>query len=82
MDFRNVDWLALRNKHSNWNNGHFHSAENHMDSEDFDAEIERLFPAAPRNNKDPANFPGLHSTKGRRFLGRLSPNPFGDSHEL
>jgi hypothetical protein len=44
-DFRNVDWLALRNKHSNWNNGHLHPAENDIDSEDFDAEIERQFPA-------------------------------------
>jgi hypothetical protein len=36
---------ALSNMHSAWRNGHFHSAENHIDSEDFDAEIERLFPA-------------------------------------
>jgi hypothetical protein len=35
----------LRNKHSNWNNGHLHPAENDIDSEDFDAEIERQFPA-------------------------------------
>src|ERR1700716_1937998 len=36
---------ALRNKHSQWKNGHFHSADNHVESEDFDAEIERQFPA-------------------------------------
>jgi hypothetical protein len=43
-DFPSIDWLALRNKHSAWKNGHFHSSENHVDSEDFDAEIERQFP--------------------------------------
>lgn len=41
---------ALRNMHSKWRNGHFHSAENQTDSEDFDAEVERLFPARRRNN--------------------------------
>jgi hypothetical protein len=35
--------------HSAWRNGHFHSAENHVDSEDYDAEIERLFPAVPES---------------------------------
>jgi hypothetical protein len=44
MDFPNIDWLALRNKHSAWKNGQFHSSENHVDSEDFDDEIERQFP--------------------------------------
>lgn len=44
-DFPNLDWLALRNKRSQWKNGHFHPAENDIDSEDYDAEIERLFPA-------------------------------------
>jgi hypothetical protein len=50
-DFPNIDWRALRNKHTDWKNGGFHSAENHVDSEDFDAEIERLFPASqPRRS--------------------------------
>ena len=44
-DFPNTKWLALSTKHSEWKKGHFHSAENHVDSEDFDAEIERRFPA-------------------------------------
>jgi hypothetical protein len=44
-DFPNTEWLALSTKHSEWKKGHFHSAENHVDSEDFDAEIERRFPA-------------------------------------
>jgi hypothetical protein len=43
-DFPNIDWLALRNKHSAWNTGRFDSADNHVDSEDFDAEIDRQFP--------------------------------------
>jgi hypothetical protein len=43
-DFPNIDWLALRNKHSAWKNGHFHPSENHVDSDDFDAEIDRKFP--------------------------------------
>jgi hypothetical protein len=38
------DWLALRNKHSAWKNGHFHPSENHVDWEDYDDEIERQFP--------------------------------------
>jgi len=36
--FRNLDWQTLRNKHSEWKNGHWHSAENSVDSEDFDAD--------------------------------------------
>jgi len=36
---------ALRNMHSAWRNGRFHSQENCTDSEDYDAEIELLFPA-------------------------------------
>jgi hypothetical protein len=44
-DFPNIDWLALRNKHSQWKNGRFHPLDNHVDSEDFDAEIDRQFPA-------------------------------------
>jgi len=43
-DFPNIDWRALRNKHSAWKTGHFHLADNDVDSEDFDAEIERQFP--------------------------------------
>jgi hypothetical protein len=43
-DFSNIDWLALRTKHSQWKKGRFHSSENHTDSQDFDAEIERQFP--------------------------------------
>jgi hypothetical protein len=45
--FRNLDWQTLRNKHSEWKNGHFHPVENDTDSEDFDAEIERQFPTPP-----------------------------------
>ena len=44
-----MSWEALKNMHSAWRNGHFHSAENHVDSEDHDAEIERLFPAVPES---------------------------------
>jgi hypothetical protein len=36
---------GLKNMHSAYRRGHFHSAENHADSEEFDTEIERLFPA-------------------------------------
>jgi hypothetical protein len=43
-DFPNIDWRALRNKHSAWNNGHLHPAENDTDSEDFDAATEQLYP--------------------------------------
>jgi hypothetical protein len=49
-DFPNSDWEALRNKHSAWNNGRSHSAENHVDPEDFEAEIERQFPAPQRRS--------------------------------
>jgi hypothetical protein len=49
-DFPSVNWEALRNKHSQWKNGHFDPADNHVDSEDFDAEIERQFPAFIINN--------------------------------
>jgi hypothetical protein len=44
-DFPNIGWTALRNKHSAWSRGHFHGLENHIHSDDYDAEIERLFPA-------------------------------------
>ena len=46
-DFSSIDSGALGNKHSAWKNGHFHPVENDTDSEDFDAEIERQFPAPP-----------------------------------
>jgi hypothetical protein len=42
--FGNIDWLSLRNKHSSWKTGRFHLADG-VDSDDFDAEIERQFPA-------------------------------------
>lgn len=44
-----MSWEALKNMHSAWRNGHFHSAENHVDSEDHDAEIDRLFPSVPES---------------------------------
>jgi hypothetical protein len=44
-DFGPIDWRALSNKHSAWRNGRCHASENLVDSEDFDAEIERQFPA-------------------------------------
>jgi REP element-mobilizing transposase RayT len=47
--FPNLDWQTLRNKHSAWNNGHFHPVENDTDSEDFEAEIDRLFPSVPES---------------------------------
>jgi hypothetical protein len=40
----NLDWRSLANKHSNWRN-RFHSTDGDVDSEDYDAEIERQFPA-------------------------------------
>jgi hypothetical protein len=43
--FKGIDWLALRNKHSAWKTGRFYSFESVVDSEDFDAELERQFPA-------------------------------------
>jgi hypothetical protein len=47
--FPNLDWQTLRNKHSAWSNGHFHPFENDTDSEDYEAEIDRLFPSAPES---------------------------------
>ena len=47
--FGPITWEALKNMHSKYRNGHFHSAENHADSEDHDAEIDRLFPATPES---------------------------------
>ena len=48
-EFGPISREALSTMHSAWRNGHFHSAENHVDSEDYDAEIERLFPAVPES---------------------------------
>jgi hypothetical protein len=45
--FPNHEWRTLRDKHSAWKNGHFHPVENDIDSEDFDAEIERQYPTPP-----------------------------------
>jgi hypothetical protein len=47
-DFPKLDWQTLRNMHSEWNHGHLHPTENDIDSEDFEAEIERRFPAKPK----------------------------------
>jgi hypothetical protein len=47
-DFPKLDWQTLRNMHSEWKHGHFHPTKNDIDSEDFDAEIERRFPAKPK----------------------------------
>jgi hypothetical protein len=55
-DFPNVDWKALCNKHSAWNTGHFHSSESHIDSQDFEAEIERQFPT-PKPHNESMHFP-------------------------
>ena len=44
-EFGAITREALRNMHSEWRNGHFHSAGSHVDSEDYYAETERLFPA-------------------------------------
>jgi len=43
--FPGIDWRALQNKHSAWRTGRFYSSEVFVDSEDFDADIERQFPA-------------------------------------
>jgi hypothetical protein len=44
-EFGPISREALSTMHSAWRNGHFHSAENHVDSKDYDAEIKRRFPA-------------------------------------
>jgi hypothetical protein len=46
-EFGPMTWEGLRNMLSSYRKGHFHSSENHIGSEDFEAEIERRFPAAP-----------------------------------
>ncbi len=48
-DFPNMDWRSLATKHSTWKRGHFHPSENDIDSEDVDAEIERVFPPPRRS---------------------------------
>ncbi len=47
--FPSHEWETLRNKHSAWNNGHFHPVENDTDSEDYEAEIDRWFPSVPES---------------------------------
>jgi hypothetical protein len=47
--FPNHKWETLRNKHSAWNNGHFHPVENDTDSKDYEAEIDRWFPSMPES---------------------------------
>jgi hypothetical protein len=47
--FPSHEWQTLRNKHSAWNNGHFHPVENDTDSEDYEDEIERLFHTVPES---------------------------------
>jgi hypothetical protein len=49
-EFGPMTWEALRNMHSEWRNGHFHSTDSQVTSEDFDAEIDRRFPAPRQNN--------------------------------
>ncbi len=48
-DFGPMTPEGLRNMHSLYRKGHFHPAENFIDSEDFDAEIERLLPPHRRS---------------------------------
>lgn len=43
-DFPSIELEALRNKHCDWKNGRYHPVKNDVDSEDFEAEIERQFP--------------------------------------
>jgi hypothetical protein len=42
-DFANIDWRALANKHSIWKKRNIPQDEQ-LNSEDFEAEIDRLFP--------------------------------------
>jgi hypothetical protein len=48
-EFGPITREALQNNHSKWKKGGFHSPNNDIDSEDYDAAIERLFPAAPES---------------------------------
>jgi hypothetical protein len=45
-EFGPMTWEALRNMHSRWRMGRFHSAKNNVDSDDFDDEVDGRFPAA------------------------------------
>jgi hypothetical protein len=47
--FPSHEWETLRNKHCQWNNGHFHLVENDTDSEDYEAELDRRFPSVPES---------------------------------
>jgi hypothetical protein len=49
-EFGPITWEALKNMHSRWRNGHFHSVDSAADSLDFDAEIDRLFPGPERSS--------------------------------
>jgi hypothetical protein len=42
--FGPIDWRSLQNKHSAWRNGRLNMRVDKLDSEDFDAEIDRQFP--------------------------------------
>lgn len=42
--FGSIDWRSLQNKHSAWRNGRLNMPVDKLDSEDFDAEIDRQFP--------------------------------------
>jgi hypothetical protein len=48
-DFGSMTWEALRNMHSAWSKGRFHAPDNQIDSEEFDADIERRFPDPRRS---------------------------------
>ena len=47
-DLGNIDWRSVANKHSVWKKRSI-PTDDQYDSEDFDAEIERLFPRPPRS---------------------------------
>lgn len=51
-DFGPITWEALRNMHSAWSKGRFHAPDNQSDSEDFDGEIERRFPASRNDHNN------------------------------
>ena len=44
VEFPNIGWEALRNKHTAWKKRAFSFGRNDIDFDDFEAEIERLFP--------------------------------------
>jgi hypothetical protein len=49
-DFGPITWEALRNMHSLWTKGRLHAPDNPIDPEDFDANIERRFPAPTKRS--------------------------------